>query len=114
MQKQYDGHGGCQTNASVVFTKPSSNSTRAHEGVFSTCNTGPFLPSDTDIHPKTNVARHQHSDLGPRHLTLQFNPTLTVSFLSRRQTLCKISGRRPTLRPPFMGPSTGTGTIHKC
>ena len=70
------------------------------KGVFPTLDTEPFFPSDTDIQPKINVARHQHSDLAARHLTPHFRPTLTVSFPSRRQTLCKISSRRPTLIPP--------------
>ena len=69
------------------------------KGVFPTPDTGPFLPSDTDIEPKTNVARHRHSELVTRHFG-------TVP--SRRRTLrCKISGRRSTLRPPFMGPHIG-------
>ncbi len=74
------------------------------KGVFPTPDTGPFFSSDTDMQPKINVARHRHSELVTRHLTLHFSPTLTVSFPSRRRTLRKISSRRLTLRPPFMGP----------
>ena len=75
------------------------------KGVFPTPDTVPFFPSDTDIHLKTNVARHRHSDLAPRHLTLHISPTLTVSFPSRHRTLRNILCRRPTLRPPTMGPT---------
>ncbi len=74
------------------------------KGVFPTPDTGPFFPSDTDIQHKINVGRHRHSELVARHLTLHFSLTLTVSFPSRRRTLSKISSRRRTLRPPFMGP----------
>ncbi len=72
------------------------------EGVFLTPMTEPFFPSDTDIQPKINVARHRHrhSDLVARHLTLHFSPTLTVSFPSRHRTSRKISSRRSTLRLP--------------
>ena len=76
------------------------------KGVFLTPDTGPFFPSDTDIQPKINVARHRHSELVTRHLTLDFSPTPTVSYPIRRRTLRKISGRRQTLRPLFMGPIT--------
>ncbi len=74
------------------------------KGVFRTPDNGPFFPSDTDIQPKINVARHRHSELVTRHLTLHFSPTLTVSFPSRHRTLRKISGRCRTLRSPGMGP----------
>ncbi len=75
------------------------------KGVFPTPDTEPFFPSDTDIQPKINVAQHRHSDLVARHLMLHFSLTLTVSSPSRRRTLRKISSRRPTLRPPFIGPT---------
>ncbi len=79
------------------------------KGVFLTPETGAFFPSDTDSQLQINVARHRHSELVSRHLTLHFSLTLTltVSFPSRRRTLRKILGRRPTLRPPFMGPWRG-------
>ncbi len=48
------------------------------KGVFPTPDTGPFFPSDADIQPKINVARHRHSELVVRHLTLHFSSTLTV------------------------------------
>ncbi len=61
------------------------------KGVFPTPNTEPFFPSDTDIQSKVNVAKHRHSDLVARHLTLHFRPTLTVSLPSQRRTLRNIS-----------------------
>ena len=71
-------------------------------GVFPTPDTVPFFPSDTDIHPKTNVARHRHSHLVPRHLTPHFSPTLTLSFppLDITQNF----GSTPDTQTPFRGP----------
>ncbi len=43
------------------------------KGVFPTPDNGPFFPSDTDIQPKLYVARHWHSELITRHLTLHFS-----------------------------------------
>ncbi len=63
-----------------------------------------FPSGNQDIQPKIHVARHRHSELVTRHLTLHFSLTLTVSIPSRRLTLHEISCRRPTLRPRFMGP----------
>ena len=83
------------------------------KGVFPTPNTGSFFPSDTDIQPKTNVGRHRHSELVTRHLTLHFSLTLTVSFPRRRRTLCKISSRRPTLRPPLRALKVAMDTDRK-
>ncbi len=56
------------------------------KGVFPTPDSWPLFPSDTDIQPKINVARHRHSELLTQHSTLHFRPTLTVSFPSRRRT----------------------------
>ena len=79
---------------------------------------GHFFPSDIDIQPQINVARHRHSELVTQHLTFHFSPTLTVSFLSRRRTLRKISIRRVLdlmdLVGPIGGPAFSSQTLPWC
>ncbi len=51
---------------------------RPMKGVFTTPDTGPYFPSDTDIQTKISVSRHRHSELSARHST-SLQPDILIS-----------------------------------